>query len=163
LPLVPVREVDLIAPAAASVAASVVTATTIETPVTVPPQKPFTRTTLELLPWVLAIGIVVRAMWLGVGFLRLRRLPRRGMPALLEETVRTLFWFHPAMRWALAQVQLCREETVDTLAVAITGARRSYMNALMMFADPSAVAPAMLFARRRQLVLRMKAISQEVP
>src|SRR5947209_6589290 len=56
LPLVPVRRVDLVAPAAASVAASVVTATTIAAPVTVPPQKPFTQTTLELLPWVLAIG-----------------------------------------------------------------------------------------------------------
>src|SRR5438093_11490317 len=234
LPLVPVREVDLVAPAAASVAASVVTATAIDAPIAAPPHKPFARTPLELLPWVLAIGIVARAMWLGVGFLRLRRLRRRGMPALLdeevlvlqralaphaemrwherlaqpvtfglrqpvvllpsrlsalpldiqravvchellhagrrdrlwtplEETVRTLFWFHPAMRWALAQVQLCREETVDTLAVAITGARRSYMNALMMFADQPAVTPAILFARRRQIVLRMKAISQQVP
>ncbi len=87
---------------------------------------------------------------------------------LAEEAVRTLFWFHPGMRWALAQVQLSREETVDTLVVAITGARRAYMNALMLFAPGSpgiadlAPAPATLFIRRRQLVVRMKAISQEV-
>jgi TonB family protein len=84
---------------------------------------------------------------------------------LVEEAVRTVFWFHPAMRWALAQVQLSREETVDMLVVAITGARGTYMNALLLFApgsnDPS-LAPAILFVRHRQLVLRMKAISQEV-
>src|SRR3989442_6547666 len=62
LPLVPVREVDLVAPAAASVAASVVTATAIDAPVAVPPHQPLARTTLELLPWVLAIGIVARAL-----------------------------------------------------------------------------------------------------
>src|SRR5881628_3206734 len=50
LPLVPVREVDLVAPAAASVAASVVTATAIDASVAVPLHKPFARTTLELLP-----------------------------------------------------------------------------------------------------------------
>jgi len=66
------------------------------------------------------------------------------------------------MRWALGQIQLSREETVDTQAVAITGARLAYMNALMMFADVPALAPAALFVRRRQLVLRMKRISQEV-
>src|SRR5436309_15959271 len=57
LPLVPVRKIDLVAPAA-SVAASVVTAPAIDAPAAVPPHKPFTRTTLEPRPWVLAIGIV---------------------------------------------------------------------------------------------------------
>jgi TonB family protein len=237
LPLAPVRHVDVVAPAAPIVTAAVLTGPALAAPFAGPAHEPSARTMLELLPWVLALGIAGRGLWLGLGFLRLRRLRGRGEPAqldedimvlqralaphaelrwherlsqpvtfglrhpvvllpsrlgalpldiqravvchellhvgrrdwlwtLIEEAVRTFFWFHPPMRWALAQVQLSREETVDTLAVAITGARRSYMNALMMFApggDDSALAPAILFVRRRQLVLRMQAISQEVP
>jgi TonB family protein len=237
LPLVPVRHIDLVAPTEPTVTSSAATATAIAAPIARPAQR--TRAAhllIGLLPWTLIVGVAGRTIWLGVGFVRLRRLRRRGTPALLdedvlvlqralaphaelrwherlaqpvtfglrrpvvllpsrlgtlpldiqravvchellhvgrrdwlwtlgEESVRTLFWFHPAMRWALAQVQLSREETVDRLAVALTGARRSYMNALMLFApvsnDPT-LAPAILFVRRRHLVLRMTAISQEV-
>jgi len=86
------------------------------------------------------------------------------MATLVEEAVRTVFWFHPAMWWAIGRIQLCREETVDALAVAVTTSRRSYMQALLAFADaPAALpAPAPLFAHRRQLVVRIRQLSQEV-
>jgi beta-lactamase regulating signal transducer with metallopeptidase domain len=81
---------------------------------------------------------------------------------LLEEAVQTAFWFHPAMWWALGQVQLSREETVDELVVAITAARRPYMNALMMFAEARpALASAIPYVRRRHLASRIKQLSQE--
>jgi beta-lactamase regulating signal transducer with metallopeptidase domain len=81
---------------------------------------------------------------------------------LLEETVQTAFWFHPAMWWALGQVQLNREETVDELVVAITAIRRPYMHALMMFAEARpVVASAIPYVRRRHLASRIKQLSQE--
>jgi beta-lactamase regulating signal transducer with metallopeptidase domain len=81
---------------------------------------------------------------------------------LLEEAVQTAFWFHPAMWWALGQVQLSREETVDELVVAITATRRPYMNALMMFAEARpVVASAIPYVRRRHLASRIKQLSQE--
>jgi bla regulator protein BlaR1 len=81
---------------------------------------------------------------------------------LLEEAVQTAFWFHPAMWWALGQVQLSREETVDELVVAITATRRPYMNALMMFAEARpALASAIPYVRRRHLASRIKQLSQE--
>jgi beta-lactamase regulating signal transducer with metallopeptidase domain len=81
---------------------------------------------------------------------------------LIEEAVQTAFWFHPAMWWALGEVQLSREETVDERVVAVTGVRRPYMNALMMFAEARpAPAPAIPSVRRRHLTSRIKRLSQE--
>src|SRR6185436_14034585 len=36
---------------------------------------------------------------------------------LVEEVVRAVFWFHPAMWWLVSRVQLSREEVVDELSV----------------------------------------------
>jgi beta-lactamase regulating signal transducer with metallopeptidase domain len=82
--------------------------------------------------------------------------------AMAEEAVRTLFWFHPAMRWVLVQLQLAREAVVDALSVAISGSRRSYVDALLVFADRPALARAMPFAHRRHLVRRVAQLTQEV-
>ena len=79
-----------------------------------------------------------------------------------EELVRTLFWFHPAMRWALNQIQLGREEVVDARTVELTGARRAYLSALLTFAGRPALAPATLFARRHHLGVRIRRIAEEV-
>ena len=54
---------------------------------------------------------------------------------LVEEAVRSLFWFHPAVRWAVHEVQVSREQLVDERVVDITAARRDYMEALMTFAN----------------------------
>src|SRR6185295_17354735 len=82
---------------------------------------------------------------------------------MLEEAIRTLFWFHPAMRWALNQLQASREELVDAQAVALTGERLEYMQALMLFADRPSLAPATLFARRDDLPRRIRRLAREVP
>jgi TonB family protein len=112
---------------------------------------------------------------------RLRRLPANLQRAVLchellhasrgdwratlcEEIVKTIFWFHPGIWWVVGQIQLCREEIVDALAVSITASRRFYMQALLAFAEsPSAtLLPAPLFAHRRHLVVRIRQLSQEV-
>lgn len=80
---------------------------------------------------------------------------------LLEEAARAVFWFHPAVWWLISHIQLAREEVVDALAVARTGRRRAYVEALMAFADGLPLTPAPAFARRRHLFRRMVLISTE--
>jgi protein TonB len=86
---------------------------------------------------------------------------RDWMWALAEEGVRAVFWFHPGMWWVISRVQLAREEAVDELVVLATGHRRTYLEALLAFADEAPLAPAAAFARRRHLYRRMMLISKE--
>jgi TonB family protein len=80
----------------------------------------------------------------------------------LEEAVRTAFWFHPAMRWALGRVRLGREQTIDATVVAETGVRRAYMDALVQFAAGRGLpAPAMPFVRRRHVAQRISSLLEE--
>ena len=74
---------------------------------------------------------------------------------LIEEATRTIFWFHPAMWWAIHQVQLGREQVVDDLVVQTTSARREYMDALVTLASPSAVRTGVPFIHHRQLAARI--------
>src|SRR5205823_11632921 len=39
---------------------------------------------------------------------------------VLEECVRAVFWFHPAMWWLVSRVQLARETAVDELSILFT-------------------------------------------
>lgn len=80
---------------------------------------------------------------------------------IVEEVVRAVFWFHPAMWWLISTVQLAREEVVDELTVLVTGQRRTYVEALLAFADETPLAPAPAFARRRHLFRRMMLLSKE--
>lgn len=80
---------------------------------------------------------------------------------LIEEIVRALFWFHPAVWWLVSRVQLAREELVDATAVALTGQRTEYVRALLVFADDVPLAPAPAFARRRHLFRRIVLLSTE--
>ena len=82
------------------------------------------------------------------------------LSAALEEAVLSVFWFHPAMWWAMTQIQLSREQTVDELSIAATGSRREYLRALLEFADASAVAGATAFIGR-QLAQRIAHLSKE--
>jgi TonB family protein len=81
---------------------------------------------------------------------------------VVEEAVRAIFWFHPAMWILLSRIQSTREEVVDELTVLATGSRRSYVDALLAYADASPIFAATAFARRRHLVHRMVLISKEV-
>jgi TonB family protein len=80
---------------------------------------------------------------------------------LLEEGIRAAFWFNPAMWWLISRVQSSREEVVDQLTVQVTNARKTYLEALLAFADEPTLFPATPFARRRHLFHRMLLISRE--
>jgi TonB family protein len=80
---------------------------------------------------------------------------------LAEELLRSLLWFQPAMWWLISRVQSSREEVVDELTVLVTNARRSYLEALLAFADQPRTFPATPFAQRKHLFTRMVLISKE--
>ena len=74
-----------------------------------------------------------------------------------------LLWFHPAVWWLVGELQLAREQVVDRLTVAATGARRDYMDALFSAADlPSAPPLLSGFLRRRHLARRLVSLAEEV-
>src|ERR1700681_1237992 len=78
----------------------------------------------------------------------------------MEQAVQTVFWFHPAMWWALGQIHLSREQAVDERVIRLTGTRQPYLRALMTFAEGPAPALAAPFIRRGHLVSRIREISR---
>lgn len=80
---------------------------------------------------------------------------------LVEECVRSVLWFHPAVWYLVSRIQLSREEVVDELTVLVVSSRRSYLEALLAFADEPPLFAAAPFARRRHLFQRMLLISKE--
>ena len=81
-----------------------------------------------------------------------------------EELVRSLFWFHPAMRWLIGRVQLSREQVVDRCAIQLTASPDRYVRALLAVAlsrSPVALVPAPLFLRRHLLKKRVEQILEE--
>lgn len=80
---------------------------------------------------------------------------------IAEEAIRAVCWFHPAIWWLVSSIQHAREEVVDRTVVALTGRRREYVEALLVFADEVPLAPAPAFARRRQLFRRITLLSTE--
>src|SRR5262245_12826202 len=84
---------------------------------------------------------------------------------LLEELVRAVFWFHPAIWWLLGEIQLAREQAVDREVVDRTQAREAYVDTLLAIAGAGAqpdLAPAPLFLRKRHLKQRVVSILKEV-
>ncbi len=84
---------------------------------------------------------------------------------LLEEVVRAVFWFHPAIWWLLGEIQLSREQAVDHEVIQRTNAREEYVDALLAIAGARAqadLAPAPLFLRKRHLKQRVVSIFKEV-
>src|SRR5207302_3912070 len=61
----------------------------------------------------------------------------------------------------LFQLQLPREETVDALSVAIVGSRRTYVEALLAFANEPVVALTPPLVRRGHLATRIKELAEE--
>jgi protein TonB len=80
---------------------------------------------------------------------------------LAEEMVRAALWFHPGVWWLIAQIRIAREERVDELAIAVVQSRRTYMRALLAFADDTPLAPAPAFGRKRHLFRRIQLIAKE--
>jgi hypothetical protein len=84
---------------------------------------------------------------------------------LLEEIIRAIFWFHPAIAWLIARVRLAREQVVDLEVVSLTNARKTYLQALLEFAAGRAAAaaiPAPPFLVERQLAERVALMLKEV-
>jgi TonB family protein len=85
---------------------------------------------------------------------------------LLEEAIRSVCWFHPAVWFVLSRIQLAREQVVDAEVVGLTHDRERYLDALVAVAAQRLlpdVAPAPLFLKKRQLAVRVAAVLKETP
>jgi TonB family protein len=82
---------------------------------------------------------------------------------IAEQVVRAVFWFHPAIWWAIDRVQLAREQRVDELVVEATGERQIYMNTLLSFGDLPAAPVAATFLGRHHLSHRIRALASPRP
>ncbi|MBZ5535745.1 MAG: M56 family metallopeptidase [Acidobacteriia bacterium] len=91
---------------------------------------------------------------------------RRDWPqTVFEECVSTVFWFHPALWWLLAQIQLSREQTVDRAVIRCTQARDRYVDALLAVSgvrERLNLAPAPSFLKKHHLAARVASIVKEV-
>jgi TonB family protein len=85
---------------------------------------------------------------------------------VVEEAIRALLWFHPAVWWLLGEIQLAREQVVDQAVIRETGSRKPYVDALLAIAGAKPqrdLSPAPPFLRRRHLKQRVVSILKEVP
>ncbi len=83
----------------------------------------------------------------------------------IDEVVRAILWFHPAIWWLINQIQLAREQVVDREAVRRLGARQAYLEALLRMARPAPrliLSPATLFLKRAHLRQRVTLLVKEV-
>jgi TonB family protein len=83
---------------------------------------------------------------------------------LFEELILVFFWFHPAVWWVMRNIRLAREQVVDSQVVALTGARKPYLDALFEIAGaPRAkTLPVPLFLAESQLARRVASLVKEV-
>jgi TonB family protein len=89
---------------------------------------------------------------------------RDWLSEILEEVVRSVLWFHPAIWWLIGRIQLTREQVVDQSAIQLTDSRERYVEALLAvaLANPRvAFMPASTFLRRHLLKRRVARILQE--
>ena len=89
---------------------------------------------------------------------------RDWIVVLAEEFLRSLLWFHPAVWFALGEIQIAREEVVDAEAVRLTSDRERYLDALLAVAEQRMVqdlAPAPLFLKKHQLARRVATLVKE--
>ena len=79
-----------------------------------------------------------------------------------EEIVRAVLWFHPAIWWTLAEIQLAREQAVDREAIEMIKARDAYVDVLLSMAGATlGVDAAPAFLRKRHLRQRLVSILKE--
>ncbi len=84
---------------------------------------------------------------------------------LLEEVVRSLAFFHPAVHWLVGRVRLAREQCVDAAVVSRLGGREVYLESLVKVARQTARAravPAAPFLRESHLRERVDLLLKEV-
>ena len=83
---------------------------------------------------------------------------------VIEESVRSIFWFHPPIWWLIDRIQLTREQVVDQEVVRLLQSRERYVEALLAVAiakSPGFLTPAPAFFRRSLLKKRVAQILQE--
>jgi TonB family protein len=115
---------------------------------------------IVLLPdWFATLSPAIRRVVLAHELWHVRR--RDWGWVLVEESIRAVLWFNPAVSWIVSKVQATREEVVDELTVQCTSTRKAYLEALLVFADQPTLFPATPLARRRHLFHRMLLISRE--
>ena len=85
---------------------------------------------------------------------------RDWLSTLLEEALRALLWFQPAVHALVARLRLCREQCVDAAVVDALGGREAYLEALVEMARVSvavrAPLPAALLLREQHLRARIE-------
>lgn len=90
---------------------------------------------------------------------------RDWLYTVVEECILSIFWFHPAIWWMMAEIQLAREEAVDREVVAMLNSREAYLESLLTSATSRAgldLVPASQFLRKRHLQKRITALLKEV-
>ncbi len=89
---------------------------------------------------------------------------RDWLNIVIEDVLRSLLWFHPAIWWAVGRIHLSREQVVDREVLRVTGERGPYLESLLHIASlrgrPAAV-PAPLLLKERHLVQRVALMLKE--
>ncbi len=91
---------------------------------------------------------------------------RRGdwPSVLIEQGLKALLWFHPAVHVLVGRIGLAREQLIDREVVRITGNRRTYLDALWHMArvQPApASGPALFLLNRSDLFERVALLAEE--
>lgn len=84
---------------------------------------------------------------------------------ILEQCIRSLLWFHPAVHLLLDRIDLTREQSIDFEVVRLTRAANSYLQALYSFAKTfrqTSVGPMIPLIRQGHLKQRVALLRQEV-
>jgi beta-lactamase regulating signal transducer with metallopeptidase domain len=157
-PLVPAPEPFRIAEGRLGVCAGLLTSTRIAGPITFG----LTRPVVIVPPSVMTMSPHVQEAIAYHELLHVRR--RDWVFEIVEEAIRAIFWFHPAIWWLIGRIQLSREQLVDSAAIQLTESKERYLDALLVVAStksPTALVPAPLFLRRSLLKRRVAQILQE--
>jgi D-alanyl-D-alanine endopeptidase (penicillin-binding protein 7) len=84
---------------------------------------------------------------------------------MVEEMLKAVLFFHPAVHWLVARVRLAREQTVDAVVVHRLGSREPYLESLVemaRFAAHARTVPAAPFLRESHLRERVDLLLKEV-
>lgn len=118
--------------------------------------------TVLLPPAFLAMDAELRRAVALHELLHVRR--RDWLFTLVEEALRALFWFQPAVHALVARSRLCREQCVDAAVVDALGGRETYLEALVEMARVSVLRPplpAALLLREHHLRARIELLLKE--
>ncbi len=157
-PLDPVPEPILDAQRRVGATAAILISDRVTGPITFGLFKPV----VMLTPGILTLESAVQRAIAYHELLHVRR--RDWLDALMEEAIRTIFWFHPGVWWLIGRIQLSREQVVDQAAIELTESRERYVEALLAVAMTQSrisFMPAAPFLRRRLLKKRVDQILQE--